>query len=163
MTAIKFLYHFKRLMSILAKNKQAGFSYKIVEEFVAGLVLLGHEVKAVKQSHLSLKGSFVSIKNDEAWIKKMHISPYQKASPASLRDYNPERDRKLLMTKKEIRYLQGKTNEKGLTMIPLSVYTTRRLIKVKIALVKGKKKFDKRQDIKKRDIKQKILRKLKSF
>lgn len=150
-------------MAVLAKNKRAGFEYKIVEEFVAGLVLTGHEVKSVKQSHLSLKGAFVSIKNDEAWIKKMHISPYQKASYSSLKDYNPERDRKLLLTKKEIHYLQGKTNEKGLTMIPISVYTTRRLIKVKVALVKGKRKFDKRQDIKKRDIKRRILSKLQSF
>ncbi|MBT6691366.1 SsrA-binding protein SmpB [Candidatus Parcubacteria bacterium] len=150
-------------MSILAKNKRAGYEYKIVEEFVAGLVLTGHEVKSVKQSHLSLKGSFVSIKDNQAWIKKMYISPYQKASFSSLKDYNPERDRKLLLSKKEIHYLQGKTNEKGLTMIPLSVYTTRRLIKVKIALVKGKRKFDKRQDIKKRDIKRRIISKIQSF
>lgn len=150
-------------MSVLVKNKQIGFNFQILEEFMAGLVLTGAEVKAVKNGHLSLKGSFVSIKNGQAWLKKAHISPYAKASIASLKNYNPEKDRKLLLTKKEIAYLSNKTNQKGLTIVPISVYTTRRLIKVKIALVKGKKKFDKREDIKKKDIKRKILQKLKNF
>lgn len=150
-------------MSILAKNKEAGFNFKTVEEFEAGLMLSGQEVKSAKTGHLSLKGSFVSIKNGQAYLKKAHIPAYSKANAASLTNYNPEHDRKLLLNKKEIAYLSNKTNEKGLTIIPISVYTTRRLIKVKIALVKGKKKFDKREDIKKRDIKRNILRKLKNF
>ncbi|MBU1202912.1 SsrA-binding protein SmpB [Patescibacteria group bacterium] len=150
-------------MSVLAKNKEAYFSFKIVEEFEAGLVLTGQEVKSVKSGHLSLKGSFVSIKNGQAYLKKAHIPAYSKALASSLKNYNPDRDRQLLLNKKEIGYLSNKTNEKGLTIIPVSVYTTRRLIKVKIALVKGKKKFDKREDIKKRDIKRNILRKLKNF
>ncbi len=150
-------------MGNLAYNKEIGFSFKMIEEFEAGLVLTGQEVKSLKSGHASLKGSFVSIKNGQAWLKKMHIPPYSKASVQSLKNYNPDRDRKLLLSKKEIIYLAHKTDEKGLTIIPISVYTTRRLIKVKIALVKGKKQFDKRADIKKRDIGRELARKIKNF
>ncbi|PLX24448.1 SsrA-binding protein [Candidatus Parcubacteria bacterium] len=150
-------------MAVIVKNKQAGFEYKIVEEFEAGLVLFGQEVKSIKSHHISLKGAFVSVKNGEAWLKKMHIPLYSKASAQSAQNYNPDRDRKLLLGRREISYLSSKTNEKGLTIIPISVYTTRRLIKVKIALVKGKRKFDKRETIKKRDVQRNIMRKLKNF
>lgn len=150
-------------MPIIAKNKQLSHDFKILEEFEAGLVLSGAEVKSIKTGHISLKGSFISIKNGQAYIKNLHIPIYQKASLSSKKNYNPDADRRLLLTKKEIIYLSNKTDEKGLTIMPISVYTTRRLIKVKIALVKGKKKFDKREDIKKRDIKRDILRKLKNF
>ena len=149
-------------MSIIYRNKSAGHNFKIDQEYEAGLVLTGQEVKSVKAKHLSLKGAFVSIKNGQALLKKMHITPYSKAG-IGLKNYNPEQDRKLLLKKKEIRYLSSKTNEKGLTIIPLSVYTSRRLIKVKIALVKGKKKFDKRETIKKREVGRTIARKLKTF
>ena len=150
-------------MSILARNKDVNFNFKITEEFEAGLVLTGQEVKAIKTGHVSMKGSFVSIKNGRALLKKMYIPPYSKASMQSLQNYDPDADRKLLLTKKQINYLSTRTNEKGLTIIPISVYTTRRLIKVKIALVKGKKKFDKRETIKQRDVKRNIMRKLKNF
>ncbi|MCD4760268.1 SsrA-binding protein SmpB [bacterium] len=150
-------------MSILARNKQGLYSFKIIEEFEAGLVLTGQEVKSIKTGHVSLKGAFVSVKNGQALIKKMYIPPYSKASAQSLKNYNPDADRKLLLTKKQILYLSSKTNEKGLTIIPISVYTTRRLIKVKVALVKGKKKFDKRAAIKKRDTQRSIMRKIKNF
>jgi len=148
-------------MPTLAKDKRAHYDYKILEEFEAGLELLGHEVKSVKNSHLSLEGSFISIKNGQAWLKNLHISPYSKAG-RQLQGYNPVRDRRLLLKRKEILYLSSKTDNKGLTIIPISVYTTRRLIKVKIALAKGKKQFDKRQDIKKRDIKRTIAKKIKN-
>lgn len=150
-------------MTIIAKNKQLSHDFKILEEFEAGLALSGAEVKSIKTGHISLKGSFISIKNGQAYIKNLHIPIYKKASLQSKQNYNPDADRRLLLTKKQIIYLSNKTNEKGLTIMPISVYTTRRLIKVKIALVKGKKKFDKREDIKKRDIKRDILRKLKNF
>ena len=149
-------------MSTLATNKRAKLDYQIIEEFEAGLVLDGHEVKSVKLGRLSLRGAFVSIKNGQAWIKKLHINPYHKAGH-SLKNYEPDHDRQLLLHNKEITYLTNKTNARGLTIIPLSVYTTRRIIKVKIALVKGKKKFDKRQDIKKRDIERIMARKIKDF
>ena len=150
-------------MPAIAKNNQINHNFKILEEFEAGLVLTGAEVKSIKTKHLSLKGAFVSVKNGQAYIKKLHIPIYAKASKQSTQNYNTDADRRLLLTKKEITYLSNKTDEKGLTIIPISVYTTRRLIKVKIALVKGKKKFDKREDIKRRDINRNILRKLKSF
>lgn len=149
-------------MSTLAKNKKATYDYNILEEFEAGLVLSGAEVKSVKLGHLSMMGSFVSIKDNKVLLKNMHISKYKPAGDKQ-KSYNPDQDRKLLLNKKEIRYLQGKMTEKGLTIVPISVYTTRRLIKVKIALVKGKKKFDKRQAIKKKDIRRDIARKLKDF
>ena len=149
-------------MSTLYYNKTATYNFKIEEEFEAGLVLTGQEVKSVKAKHLSLKGAFVSITDGQAWLNKMHISPYSKAG-IGLKNYNPEQDRRLLLKKKEIIYLSNKTNEKGLTIVPISVYTSRRLIKVKIALVKGKKKFDKRETIKKREVGRTIARKLKSF
>ena len=152
-----------KLIVINAKNKEINRNFKILEEFEAGLALTGAEVKSIKTGHISLKGAFISIKNGQSYIKKLHIPIYSKASLQSTQNYNPYADRKLLLTKKEITLLSNKTNEKGLTIMPISVYTTRRLIKVKIALVKGKKKFDKREDIKKRDIDRNILRKLKNF
>jgi SsrA-binding protein len=150
-------------MPTIARNKQINRSFKTIEEFEAGLVLTGAEVKSIKTGHISLKGAFISIKDGQAYIKKMHIPIYSKASLQSKQNYNTDADRRILLTKKQILHLSNKTNEKGLTIMPISVYTTRRLIKVKIALVKGKKKFDKREDIKKKDINRKILQKLKSF
>lgn len=149
-------------MSNLAYNRSSSYEFQILEELEAGLVLTGHEVKSAKNSHISLKGAFISIKNGEAWLKNMHISAYDKASSQSLANYNPTRDRRLLLSKKQIGYLANKSDNKGLTIIPISVYTSRRLVKVKIALVKGKKKFDKRETIKKRDVKRIIASKLKS-
>ena len=149
-------------MPTIARNKQIGHNFKILEEFEAGLALTGAEVKAAKLSQINLRGSFVSIQAGEAWIKNMHISPYKKAG-LNQKNYNPEQDRKLLLKNKELDYLIGKTKERGLTIIPISVYTTRRLVKVKIALVKGKKKHDKRQVMKKRDIDREIARKLKNY
>ena len=108
-------------MAVIVKNKQIGFDYKIVEEFEAGLVLSGQEVKSIKSHHISLKGSFVSIKNNNAWLKKMHLPPYAKSSLQSLKNYNPNRDRKLLLNKREMAYLSSKTNERGLTIVPISV------------------------------------------
>lgn len=148
-------------MSTLAYNKRATYDYQVLEEFEAGLKLTGPEVKSSKLGHINMQGSFITIRGHEAWLRKMHISSYQKAT-AQQAGYEPEHDRKLLLKKKEIDYLLGKSQEKGLTIIPISVYTTRRLIKVKIALVKPKKKFDKRQTIKKRDIDREIARNLKN-
>ncbi|PIR06891.1 MAG: SsrA-binding protein [Candidatus Komeilibacteria bacterium CG11_big_fil_rev_8_21_14_0_20_36_20] len=149
-------------MSTLAINKKAKFNFQLLEEFEAGLVLTGQEVKSAKLGRMDLKGAFVSIKNGQVWIKKLYIAPYHKAGH-SLKNYEAEHDRKLLLKDKEIIYLTSKTQQKGLTIIPISVYTSRRIIKVKIALVKGKKKFDKRETIKKRDIERVMARKIKSF
>ena len=108
-----------------------------------------------------MKGSFISIKEKKVIIKNMYISKYQPSGDKQ-KSYNPNKDREILLNTKEIQYLKGKMTKNGLTIIPISVYTTRRLIKVKIALVKGKKKFDKREAIKNKDIKMNIARKLKN-
>ena len=149
-------------MSTLIKNKKAYYDYNIIEEFEAGLVLSGAEVKAIKLGHLSIKGAFISLKEKKVLLKNMHVSRYKLAGQKQ-KAYNPDQDRELLLKKKEIQYLQGKMTMKGLTIIPLSVYTTRRLIKVKIALVKGKKKFDKREAMKKKDIQRNLKQKLKNY
>jgi SsrA-binding protein len=137
-------------MSSLAENKKAHFNYEILEKIEAGLVLSGAEVKSVKSGHLSLKEAFVTFHNNDAFLTNAHISPYQQAGPNP--DYDPTHSRKLLLHRKEIAYLRTKALEKGLTIIPLSVYSKSRLIKVELAVGKGKHTFDKRETLKKRDI-----------
>ncbi len=146
-------------MSILAINKRANFDYQILEKFEAGLVLRGHEVKAIKTGHISLKGAFISTKKGpkrtpELYLVNAHIPLYKKA--ANIKNYDPERPRKLLLKKREIKYLIGKRQEQGLTLVPLKIYTKRSLIKLEFAIAKGKRKVDKRETIKKRDSERKI-------
>ncbi len=135
-------------MSTLIKNKKAYYDYNILEEFEAGLVLSGAEVKAIKLGHLSIKGAFISLKGKKVLLKNMHVSRYKLAGQKQ-KAYNPDQDRELLLKKKEIQYLHGKMTIKGLTIIPISVYTTRRLIKVKIALVKERKNEKQKEENKK--------------
>ena len=144
-------------MTILATNKKAGFDYEILEKFEAGLALAGYEVKSAKLGHMSLKGSYVVVKGDEAYLLNAHISPYQpKNMPL---DYDPTRSRRLLLHKSEISRLVGEQSQKGLTFIPLSVYTnTIGKIKLSFALAKGKKKFDKRAAIAEQESKRRIQR-----
>jgi SsrA-binding protein len=144
----------------LAKNKKALFDYEILEKFQAGLVLSGQEVKSVKNGHMSLKGAYVTFHNSDAYLTNAHITKYKQAG--ALKDYDPTASRRLLLRKREIRYLQGKSAEKGLTIVPLSVYTKNRFIKVEIAVGRGKKQYDKREAIKKRDTEREIKRSLKS-
>lgn len=141
---------------ILAENKRGLFDYDILEKFEAGLVLQGYEVKSVKNGGVQLKGSYVTFHNGRAYITNMHISAYKPAGP--LPDYNPTASRHLLLRKKQIRYLRGKSEEKGLTIIPTKVYTKNRLVKVEVAVARGRKTFDKREVIKKREIKREIER-----
>lgn len=138
----------------LAENKKAFFDYEIMDKYDAGLVLSGQEVKSAKEGQISLKGAFVTFHNGKAYITNMHINKYKPAGP--LPDYDPTQSRQLLLHKKEIAYLQGKSLEKGLTIVPLKVYTKARLIKVEIAVARGKHKYDKREAIKKRDIQREI-------
>lgn len=146
-------------MPVLVQNKKATYDYEILEDFDAGIVLYGHEVKAVKEGKMSLKGSYITIRKGELFLIGAKISPYQvKNTPEN---YHPERDRKLLITKKEIKYLMGKTTEKGLTLVPIKVYTKKTLIKVKFGLCRGKKKIDKRNKIKNREIDRNLRRNLK--
>lgn len=136
-------------MKDLALNKKARLDYEILEIFEAGLVLEGQEVKAIKAGKMSLKGSFVTIARGEPFLTGATISPYQPKNTAQ--DYDPSRPRKLLLKKREIQKIIGKFQEKGLTLIPLKVYNKVPRIKLSFAIARGKKKYDKREDIKKRE------------
>ena len=136
-------------MANYAENRKARFNYEILEKYETGIELLGTEVKSVRDGQMSLEGAFVIVRGGEAFIINANIPPYQpKNAP---KDYDPLRNRKLLLTKKEIAELAGNDKNKSLTIVPISVYNKNRKIKVEIALVKGKKKFDKRETLKKRD------------
>jgi len=144
----------------LAENRKAKYDYEILENYEAGLVLFGYEVKAIKTGHVSLKGSYVVLKNNEAYLMNAFIPPYQKANAPQ--DYNPYRSRKLLLNRSEIRTLIGKSKEKGLTLVPLKLYTKKTIIKLEFAVAKGKRKIDKREEIKKRETKREIDRRIKN-
>ncbi len=144
-------------MKLIQKNKFAYFDYKILEEFEAGIVLTGAEVKSVKKGQIDLKGSYMTIRNYEPWLINAHISPYRMAA-GSQKDYDPTHPRKLLLKKKELSSLIGKEKSQGLTIVPLSVYIIRRLVKIKLGLARGKKKIDKRETIKKREVERRIRR-----
>lgn len=146
-------------MPTYAENKKARFDYEILETYEAGLVLAGQEVKAIRTGHISLKGAFITFHGNDAMITNAHISKYKYAG--RLLDYEPERSRKILLKKREINYLRGKAQEKGLTIIPISIYTKGRHIKVEIAVCRGKKKYDKREAIKEREMRVEIARKMK--
>ncbi|MCK5061328.1 SsrA-binding protein SmpB [Candidatus Parcubacteria bacterium] len=141
-------------MPTLAINKRARYDYEILDTFEAGLVLYGYEVKSIKTGQISLKGAFVTIKQGELFLTNSHVPLYKKAS--TITDYDPDRPRKLLVKSAEIKRLLGKKQEQGLTFVPLKLYTKRSLIKLKFALARGKKKHDKREAIKKRDIDKRI-------
>ena len=146
-------------MPTLATNPRAKYDYHILETYEAGLVLTGYEVKAIKTGLISLKGSYVAIKNEEVWLINAFIPPYQpKNTPA---DYQPDRTRKLLLNKKEIKGLIGRSKQKGLTLIPLRVYTKKERIKLEFGIAKGLRKIDKRELIKKRAVEREIQRELK--
>lgn len=146
---------------VLLANKKAFFDYEILEEFEAGISLYGFEVKSLKNKRGSIFGSRVLIRGGEAFIVGLEIPAYQpKNAP---KDYDPQRTRRLLLLKKEIKYLIGKSNQAGLTLIPIRVYNLRGFVKVAFALAKGLKKSDKREKIKLREEKRKIERTLKDF
>ena len=143
-------------MSALATNKRATFDYEILDTIEAGLVLTGQEVKSVKQGHMSLAGSFVTFHKKDALLTNARISPYPQAGP--LPSYDPTASRRLLLRKKEINYLRGKSLQKGLTIIPLKVYTKNRFIKIEVAVARGRHTYDKREVIKKREVQREIRR-----
>lgn len=143
----------------LIQNKKIHFNYEILEKYEAGIELLGFEVKSLKSSQGSLEGAYIKIRGGEAFVTGMNIPPYQVNNTP--KEYDPTRSRKLLLTKKEIEEL-GKVEQKaGLTIVPLSVYNKGRKIKLELAVAKGKKNFDKRETIKKRDTEREIRRELK--
>lgn len=144
----------------LVKNKKAHFNYEILEKTEAGIELLGFEVKSLKAGQGSLEGAHITLRGNEAFVINMQIPPYQPANTPN--DYDPLRNRRLLLTKKEIASLSGEEKQKGLTIVPLSVYNKGRKLKLEIAVVRGKKKYDKRETIKKRDTDREIRRTLKN-
>ena len=133
---------------LIANNKKAYHDYFIEETYEAGIALHGTEVKSLRMGKCSIKESFVRIENEEVYIYGMHISPYEKGN---IFNRDPLRVKKLLLHKSEIRKIKGKIAEKGYTLVPLKVYFNRSLVKVEIGLAKGKKLYDKRQDIAKKD------------
>ena len=133
---------------LIANNKKAYHDYFIEETYEAGIALHGTEVKSLRMGKCSIKESFVRIENEEVYIYGMHISPYEKGN---IFNRDPLRVKKLLLHKSEIRKMKGKIAEEGYTLVPLKVYFNRSLVKVEIGLAKGKKLYDKRQDIAKKD------------
>lgn len=135
-------------MTTLAQNKRATFDYEILEKFTAGIELTGHEAKSIKMGHFDLAGSHAILRNNEIFLVGANIPSFQpKNAPAS---YDPQRTRRLLLKKEEIKYLLGKT-QSGLTLVPVKSYTNRGFIKIEIGLARGRKKHDKRELIKKRE------------
>lgn len=145
-------------VKVMAKNREAYHEYFVIEEFEAGISLVGTEVKSIRQGTLSLKDAWCGVKDGELWIRQMHISPYEKGN---IFNKDPMRPRKLLMHKREINYLFGKVKQDGYAIIPLQVYLKNARVKLKIALCKGKKLYDKRDDMAKKDAKRQIERAMK--
>jgi SsrA-binding protein len=148
-----------KVMKVLSENKKAYFIYQILEKFEAGIALNGQEVKSIKLGRINLMGSYVVIRNGEVYLVGANVPPYQPKNAPS--DYDPQRSRKLLLRKKEIDYLFGKSQQKGLTMIPLKVYTNNGKIKLEFGIGRGRKKFDKREIIKKRETEKEMKKELK--
>ena len=146
-------------MAHYAENRKARFNYEILEKYETGIELLGVEVKSVRGGQMSLEGAFVIVRGGEAYLINANIPPYQPTNAP--KDYDPLRNRRLLLTKKEINELAGNEKNKSLTIVPILVYNKGRKIKLEIALVKGKKKFDKRETLKKRDTDREIRREYK--
>ncbi len=147
-------------MPTIATNKRASFDYALSDRYEAGLVLTGSEVKSLKTGHASLKGAFVTVKGSELYLTNALIPRYQHAHKDTKHD--DTRSRKLLLRRGEIRSLIGKSRTEGLTLVPIRLYTKKQLVKLEFAVGKGKKAFDKRSDIGKREAKRRIERAMKT-
>jgi SsrA-binding protein len=144
---------------LVSDNRQARFQYEILETFEAGLVLQGTEVKAIRAGKVNLRDGFAQVRDDEAWLYNVHISPHQSAS--QFFNHEPLRIRKLLLHRLEINKLIGKVEQKGLTIVPLKMYLKKGKVKVTIGVGRGKKLHDKRDDLKKKDANREIARVMK--
>ena len=142
-------------MTVFVNNKKVGFDYEIVEKYDAGIELSGFEVKSIKKSQGSLEGSYIIVRGGEAFLLNCFIPPYQENNTP--KDYEPRRNRKLLLSKDEIKKLAS-VETAGLTVVPISLYNKNNLIKLSLAIVKGKKKYDKRESIKKREDDRRVRR-----
>ena len=136
--------------NINIKNRKASFEYQFIDKYLAGIQLRGSEIKSIREGKVSLQEAYCTFENEELFVKNMNISPYEQATHTN---HDPKRDRKLLLTKKELEKLEKKYEEKGLTIIPVRLFINNKgLAKLEIALGKGKKLYDKREDIKKKDM-----------
>jgi SsrA-binding protein len=142
-------------IKIIAKNKKARHEYEILDTWEAGLVLVGTEVKALRNGRVNLGDSYGEIRNGEAWIVKMHIGPYEMGNREN---HEPFRRRKLLLTRREIRKIRPKVEEQGLTLVPLQIYFKKGLVKMQIGLGRGKKLHDKREAKAKQDVQRRIAK-----
>ena len=145
----------------LVKNKKVHFNYEIIERYEAGIELFGSEVKALRAGRGSLDGSHVTVRGGEAYLVGATVQPYQSGNIP--KDYDATRNRRLLLTKREIAELGAQESKKGLTIVPISVYNKQYKLKVEIAIVRGKKTHDKRETIKKREAERDVMRDLKSL
>ncbi len=138
------------------RNKHAGFEYHLLDSYVAGLVLQGTEIKSIREGKVNLQEGYCYLNNGELFAKNINISPYAQGTHYN---HEPMRERKLLLKKAELKKIESKMKEKGLTLVPLRLFITQRgLAKLEIALAKGKKQFDKRESIKERDVKRELDR-----
>lgn len=145
-------------MKIVSNNRKVFYEYHIIEEYDCGLVLLGSEVKSIRLGNVTISDSFVYIKDGEVWIKNLKVARYKQAHKLEVHDEN--RDKKLLLTRKQIEKIGKSLQDTGITCVPLSIFIKDNRIKVKIAVAKGKKLYDKRSTIKDRDIKRDLQRSL---
>ena len=146
-------------VKIIAQNKKARFDYFVEEHYECGVVLEGTEVKSVKNGNVSFADSFAEITNNEVWMRNFHISEY---SYSSVFNHNPDRVKKLLVHKEEIKRLKRKIDEKGFTLIPLDIYLKQGLVKITLGVCKGKKQYDKRETIQERDVNRDLSREFKN-
>lgn len=146
-------------MKVVTQNKKAFHDYFILDTYEAGIELKGTEIKSVRLGHVNLKDAFIRFKNDEAFIENMHIAPYEQGN---IFNHEPLRNRKLLLHKKQIKKLQREVKENGLTVVPTKLYFNTSKLKIEIALARGKKLYDKRQDLKAKDAKRDMERALKN-
>jgi SsrA-binding protein len=146
---------------LLTDNRQARFRYEILETYEAGIALQGTEVKSIIAGRANIQDAYALIRGGEVWLFNAHISPFSQASQYF--NHEPRRDRKLLLHKKEINKLVGKIEQKGLTLVPLKMYMSNNKVKVALGLARGKKIYDKREDVKRRDDQRAMRRALKQY
>jgi len=144
-------------IKVVATNRKAKFEYFLLERYEAGMVLKGSEIKSIRAGQISLAEAYIRVEDHEAWLVDAHIAPYEQAS---INNHEPRRPRKLLLHKKEIRKLWNEVRQKGVTIIPLKVYLKEGRAKVEISVAKGKRLYDKRQSIARRDSQREIERQL---
>ncbi len=138
------------------RNKKASYEYQFIEKYIAGIVLTGSEIKSIRQGKVNLQDAYCTFLRNELYVKEMHISPYTMAREVN---HEPKRERKLLLNKRELKKLEAKHNEKGLTIVPTRIFINDRgLAKLEIALARGKKLYDKREDIKEKELKREMAR-----